>query len=359
MANNIISLYPQSGKDSLSHSGNNFIKSVGEETIKDAIYATLCGENLRDSTEGLTRKRLILSNGSLLMLFLNGCNAQQDFLQELTKKSVEQIKSSHNSQDRWILQWLVGLTDKQIQNVLRDNPAQLDKYRTELDEHVGESLQTLSKDFGDLKGKISIADKSVEVDWKFFSYLFTAIGSQTLTIRGSDKSMYGKLFGNLILGTILTALGFEQVDINNPKKFEKVFWLSERQNKRESDATLIYKPGKGVRFDIGFIGRGNPEISLDKVSRFEREIEFGRSNHFLATFIIVDKVGEKSRVYEMAKQIDGTVIQMSMSYWPRELAIKLKERLGFQHEIVSMNDRQINKFIIESVRKIDISRFVK
>lgn len=358
MKNNIVSLYPQSGKDILSHSGKNLIKSVGEATIKEAICATLCGENLRDSTEGLTRKRLILSNGSLLMLFLKGCQSEKDFLQELTKKSVEEIKGSHNKQDRWIMQWLVGLTDKQVQNVLRDNPVKLDKYRVELDENIQEALSTLSKDFGNLKGVISFDGKSINIDWKFFSYLFTAIGSQTLTIRGAEKSLYGKLFGNLILGTILTAFGFEKVDIKNPKKFEKVFWLSERQDKRESDATLIYKPGKGVRFDIGFIGRGNPEISLDKVSRFEREIEFGRNKHFLATFIIVDKVGEKSRVYEMAKQIDGTVIQMSMSYWPRELASQLSVKLGFQHEATSMNDQQINNFIKESVNKIDVSRFV-
>ena len=36
-------------------------------------------------------------------------------------------------------------------------------------------------------------------------------------------------------------------------------------------ASALIKAGHGVRFDIGFIGRRNPEISLDEVSRFERE----------------------------------------------------------------------------------------
>lgn len=356
---NLISLYPQLGKNALSHSGGNLIDSVGMGTIKEVIYTTLCGENLRDSTESLTRKRLILSNCSFLLLFLNGCYKNKNFIEELTRRSVEQIKLSRKKEDRWILQWLIGLTDKQVQNVLRDNSDALDKYRREFDKNVEDTIKTLSKEFGNLSGKISIGDKVIDIDWRFFSYLLTSIGSQTLTIRGSEKSMYGKLFGKLILGTMLTAFGFEQIDRNNPKKFEKVFWLSERRNKRESDATLIFKPGYGVRFDIGFIGRGNPEISLDKVSRFEREIEFGREKHYMATFIIVDTIGEKSRIYEMAEQINGTIIQMSMSYWPKELARKLEEHLGFSHEILLMDDQQIKKFLRDNVNKIDVSRFIK
>jgi hypothetical protein len=73
----------------------------------------------------------------------------------------------------------------------------------------------------------------------------------------------------------LHILGFEYVT-PPPHKTSRVFWLSSREERRESDATLLYEAGKGVRFDIGFIGRGNPEISLDKVSRFEREISLGR-----------------------------------------------------------------------------------
>ncbi len=38
--------------------------------------------------------------------------------------------------------------------------------------------------------------KKLELDWDGITRLTTAIGSQTLTIRGSDKSIYGKLFEN-------------------------------------------------------------------------------------------------------------------------------------------------------------------
>jgi len=90
-----------------------------------------------------------------------------------------------------------------------------------------------------------------------------------------------------------------------------------------------------VRFDIGFIGRGNPEITLDKVTRFEREIEVGRRKWYLATFIIVDRIGEASRVKELARRVRGTIIQMSMSYWPQVLAQELRQ-VGYQHELARM-----------------------
>lgn len=358
MKNDLIFLYPQSGRNLLIHTGKTLIESVGTKTIKEIIHAVLCGENLRDSTERITRKRLILSNASLMMLFLNGYFNQENFIEDFTRKSVEQIKASPKNKDRWILQWLLGLTDKQVQNVLRDKAVELDKYRIEFDKNIEESLEKLSNDFGRLEGKISLKGKSAKVDWKFFSYLFTAIGSQTLTLRGSDKSLYGKLFEGLILGTTLTTLGFKLIDPKSPGQIEKVFWLSERKDKRESDATLIYKPGKGVRFDIGFIGRGNPEISLDKVSRFETEIRFGRTTHYLSTFIIVDRIGERSRLKELAKRVKGIVIQMSMSYWPKELAYYLNKTLGFKHKILKMNSEEVDAYLKKSIERIDIGKFI-
>ena len=112
----------------------------------------------------------------------------------------------------------------------------------------------------------------IYIDWDTILQIMTSIGAQTLAIRGSEKSTYGKLYERLILGVLLEILGFKLVNRENIKNPKKVFWLSSRDEKRESDATLLFEAGKGVRFDIGFIGRGNPEISLDKVSRFEREI---------------------------------------------------------------------------------------
>jgi hypothetical protein len=262
-------------------------------------------------------------------------------------------------EDRWILQWLLGLTNKAIQNILRDDPGKLAEYQAEYEKTINEVVLSCEAEFGNLTGDIEMSpDMRTSINWKFMLQLLGAIGAQTLTLRGSDKSTYGKLFERLILGSLLHILGFRLVDPETNTSFDRVFWLSSQGERRESDATLIYTPGKGVRFDIGFIGRGNPEISLDKVSRFEREMEYGRSKHYMATFIIVDKVGTGSRIAELAKQIDGTIIQMSMAFWPREIAQKLQSAINFKHELINMPDSQIAEYLKTKLANAPIEKFI-
>lgn len=156
---------------------------------------------------------------------------------------------------------------------------------------------------------------AISIDWLWLTYLLNAIGSQTLTIRGSEKSTFGKLFEKLVLGSLLSILGFRFV--SHKRAGEKVFWLSSQDEKRESDAALLYEIGKGVRFDIGFIGRGNPEISLDKVTRFQQAEVIRGIPFYMATIIIVDRIGRDSRILEMARAVNGTIVQMSATYWPQ------------------------------------------
>ncbi len=168
-----------------------------------------------------------------------------------------------------------------------------------------------------------MADTAIRFDWPLALYFLTAIGSQVLGVRGSEKSLYGKFFEKLVLAGVLHALGFDLVEEGNVQP--RSYWLSSRGNKRESDATLIYELGQGVRFDIGFIGPGNTEISLDKVSRFEREAEVGGLNFYIRTIILVDRIGRRSRITELAAAIDGVILQMSMAYWPQALGNELEQ----------------------------------
>jgi hypothetical protein len=170
--------------------------------------------------------------------------------------------------------------------------------------------------------------------------------------------MYGKYFEKLVLGSLLTLLGFT-LQKENREKLENIFWLSERQNKRESDATVIYKPGMGARFDIGFIGPGNSEISLDKVSRFEREIEIGSQKQYMSTIILVDRIGARSRITSMARQIDGDIVQMSMTCWVKEVASILHDRMGFSHALLTLSDEDSIVYIKEQIEKIDLKQFVE
>jgi len=352
--------YPKQGKGVLTAKGHEFVKEVGTQTIREVVYDVLCGENIRRSTETLTRKRIASANGSLLVMFLRGCNNIDSFFERLPELTSHSLQKKLKKEDKWILEWLLGLTDKAFQNILRDDPRKLKSYTEDFEEAIKEASKNLEKKFGKLKCKLELSKtKYKELSWEDMVLIFTAIGSQTLTIRGSEKSTYGKLFERLVLGSLLHILDFKLVSKETNKELNKIFWLASREDKRESDATLIYKPGKGIRFDIGFIGRGNPEISLDKVSRFEREFEYGRKTHYMGTFIIVDRVGKNSRIYDMAKRIDGTIIQMSMSIWPKIVAKKLNDILGYKHEILEIPDDELPVYIQRKLKTAPIEDFIR
>ena len=263
--------------DLLSASGSQLVKQIGLDVVRGVVMDILTGKNLRDSTEALTRRRIATLNLATMELFIKGSANSEEFVNQLPKIATDILaKGNLSKAERWLAQWILGLTDKAFQNVLRDDPKAIAEYRDRYIQICDEVIAARKTEKGFLQGEIIINGKQkAEINWLWMTYLLNTIGAQTLAIRGSEKSAYGKLFEKLVLGSLLHILGFKHI-APPPQEYEKVFWLSSRNEKRESDATLLYELGQGVRFDIGFIGRGNPEISLDKVTRFERR-DFIRS----------------------------------------------------------------------------------
>jgi len=352
--------YPIKERQILTKSGADFIKSLGNVAVREAVISIFEGENVRNSTEFITRRRLAISNGAMLMMFIKSSFENPIFIETLLDQASHSlILENLRKNDRWILEWLLGLNDKAVQNILRDNPAELKNYQSRLSTAVNDSLEYVVSNFGDIKGTLNVNGKKTSINWDFMLKLMLSVGAQTLTIRGSEKSTYGKLFEKLILGTLLEILGFEFIkETENLKSNDKVFWLSKTE-KRESDATLIYSLGKGIRFDIGFIGRGNPEISLDKVTRFEREVTIGKTKHYLGTYVIVDRIGDKSKITTLAQEIGGDIVQMSLSFWIRDVAKLLKRDLNYSHPVLSMGDEELRVYLIKQIKKIDIIKFIR
>lgn len=171
--------------------------------------------------------------------------------------------------------------------------------------------------------------------------------------------MYGKLFERLIMGTVLSLLGFKRVDRKTNKETHGVFWLSDDSDNRESDATVIVTPGKIARFDIGFIGPGNPEISKDKLSRYGNVVEAeGGLTSSSVTFIVVDRLPETGKMKAAAAKIGAEIIQMSMQYWPRELATKLYERFKYEHEILKLSDHELQEYLKANIEKVQVQEFL-
>jgi hypothetical protein len=345
--------------DLLSASGSQLVEQIGLDVVRGVVLEVLTGKNLRDSTETLTRRRITALNLAMVELFIKGSTSSKDFVERLPNIAAD-ILSGENlpKAERWVAQWILGLTDKAFQNVLRDNPEAIAEYRDRYIQICDEVIAARKMEKGLLHGEIAIGEsKKAQVNWLWLTYLLNTVGAQTLAIRGSEKSAYGKLFEKLVLGSLLHILGFKHI-IPPPQEYERVFWLSSRSEKRESDATLLYELGQGVRFDIGFIGRGNPEISLDKVTRFEREISLGRSKFFMATIILVDRIGVNSRIEQMAKEVQGTIIQMSSGYWPKQVAQVLNKSIGFKHEILRMSEDEIERFLRKVLQKVPLEQYI-
>lgn len=356
----IVEWFPEEAKKALSNTGANVISEIGHEVVVDVVHSVLIGENLRNSTELLTRKRLLTLNAATLHMLLKGIASEPDFLLKLHEEaSTHLLKGGLPKDEKWILEWILGLTDKAFQNVLRDDTSNLSQYTAEYKGIIKKSMQEFEHDYGVMTGSLNVGDLEVDIDWQLVSNLMTVIGSQTLAIRGSDKSTFGKLFEKLILGSLLSILGFRQVVRDDIGDGKKVFWLSERQDKRESDATILLEKGKGVRFDIGFIGRGNSEISLDKVSRFEREIELDSTRYYMATIIIIDRIGPGSRIETLAEAIDGHIVQMSGTYWPKKVAQILNERFGYDDEILHTSGLQLQNLIKDRLANVDFTELVQ
>lgn len=206
--------------------------------------------------------------------------------------------------------------------------------------------------------KLPADGKPIAIDWLDISRLLTAVGSLTLALRGSDKSLYGKLFERLVLGSVLTILGFEQVDSRTNTKDRNIFWLSDSRDDRESDATLLIAPGKLARFDIGFIGVGNSEISKDKLSRYSRTFELSGASHSSSTFIIVDRLPETSKTPEQAKKIGAVIIQMAMQLWPQQLARELGARYGFNHPLQKMAEADVPAYLSRAIEHCPVQQYV-
>ncbi|UCS89365.1 CfrBI family restriction endonuclease [Lactococcus lactis] len=349
--------YNSMGKNAITTTRTDFSKSIGEEGTKDIIKSVLLGGNVRDTTEFITQRRLLNSYASMISLFVNmETNSNGDFnFKEYSENISESLSGAKNDAKIFYL-WLMGLTKKGFDNVAR---GQLTQYSESFVSATEEAIEDFETEFGPLTGKININGEEINISWEIFCLIGIAIGSQTLTIRGSSKSMNGKMFEKLVLGTLLTISGFKYCSKppTSIKLTDKFFWLSNMDaNERETDATLIYN-GKAINIDIGFIGKGNPEITLDKVTRFGAYKQIGGISHDMSTIIIVDTVGENSDLFNKASHVNGHVLQMKEKDWTIKFAQLIQDIFGFSSDLSSQNSDQLENFFDSNLSLINVSDF--
>ena len=347
---------PRSGLSLVKYSRKQFIDKLGLEIVQRVVASILKGKNVRDLTEGLTQRRVLMLSASIITTYIEAMSSIENFENRLSEIIKSNITLKLTSSEKSFLFWFIGLTQKSIQNVVRDS--EISNYIDTFFFFFKEIAKDVERIYGPLSIPVHYNGKDIIVKWPNLLRCLLAVGAATLTTRGSEKSLYGKAFETMVLGSVLTILGFKHIDKSDISKDNKVFWLSERKDKRESDATLLVRKGVGVRFDIGFIGKGNTEVSLDKVSRFERYMERGGTNHYTSTIILVDNIGENSRISTLAKEIDGIILQMREHYWVYKLALTLKSKCDYHAEILNDSMENSIHYIDEKMKHIDIREFL-
>lgn len=353
----LVDLIPNNSLELVNYSGSDLISRLGKDIISNVVLSVLCGDNIRNLTEGLTQRRILLMNSSLFITYLKALSSFDNLSTNLTSIIAKEVRTRLTPSQKRYLLWFIGLTGKSVQNVIREQES-FNSYLTSLDKNLTTIAKDIEKLYGDMDIKATNGGIEYLLKWPDLLRCMMALGAQTLTIRGSEKSMYGKLFEKFILGSVLTVMGFDYINRTDTRN-NKVFWLSERLDKRESDATALLKPGAGIRFDIGFIGVGNTEISLDKVSRFERVMERNGYRNQTITIILIDKIGNGSRIEEMAKNIGGHIIQMSGTYWVHKLAATIKEAFPFyDNPLLHITKEQSLDYLKERIKTIDLSAFL-
>src|SRR2546428_13396486 len=174
----------------LTGSGAGLIQQIGLDVIREIILDILTGKNLRDSTEALTRSRIGALNLAMTGLFLKGSSNSPDFVERLPYLASDILaRKGLPKLERWLAQWMLGLTDKAVQNVLRDNKTLIQSHRDRYVQTCQEIIDKHKHEYGELVGSLKLNQETeIQVDWLWMTYLLNAIGSQTLTIRGSNKS---------------------------------------------------------------------------------------------------------------------------------------------------------------------------
>ncbi len=141
-----------------------------------------------------------------------------------------------------------NLTSKGWDNILQANPENL----LEWGASVTKTIEDVA--YGDVERNI----------------INMTIYNASLAKKGGLKSAMGNLFESLLLYSGLSACGLTYIDSENFEDLDGPCFTLDVNEGRQADAQIktgLSSPSK-IDIDIGFIGKGNPEIIADKTQRF-------------------------------------------------------------------------------------------
>jgi hypothetical protein len=301
--------------------------------VRGAVLHLMCGGNYRDITERCVRERLHICHSWLLSI---AHQARAKFGPTWAKALLKNLLSSSENHQviKYLQFWLVGLMKKTADN-LELKPSDPKEFVEFLDTMFA-TCQSVAGDASWPTGNVTIGlvnertNQTELLDLGESLWFLQTVGASTLTLRGSNKAIFGKRFERAFLRASLELLGL---------KLDQSFWLNigrDAEVGREADAEVETKRGR-IRIDMGLIGVGNQEVSEDKLNRV------GRNG-----VVLVDRLGRKSSVVETAERLGVKLIQIRHQFpltdiyhhLNRIVRVKLKEppktKEGLRREVSAL-----------------------
>jgi hypothetical protein len=269
------------------------------DSVRQAVLHLMTGGNYRDITERVVREKLHIYHSWLLQIVHR---ARQKFGKAWSKTLLARLREARNKEkvlaDMQV--WLLGLTHKTAQNLALSK-----KDANEVEAFVGNMLSLCDE----VSQKRQWSDGTITIDLRNNSansvekldlveslWFLQMVGAASLTVRGSNKAVYGKRLERAFLRAGLELLGL---------KLNESYWLNigrDAEVDREADGEVETKRGR-ARIDIGLIGEGNQEVPEDKLNRV------GRNG-----IVIVDRLGRQSAVLNTAQRLGVKVVQIRHNF---------------------------------------------
>ena len=337
MSSKFYQLFPDDRKHLIGTlSGSSIIDEMSADEFRTMIIECMTGRNPRIHTENWAQSRVFHGVFTGIQeMYDRGKELNPDFITLAPQSAAEYLRSHHTStrgspnrlikEDLLLCQWVCNLTSKGWDNILQANSDNL----TEWGSSVIDSITSVP--FGDLEKNI----------------INTTIYNASLAKKGGLKSAMGNLFEPLLLYCSLTACGVKFVNSESMSLSKGLCFTLDVTEGRQADARIktgIKRPSK-IDIDIGFIGKGNPEIIADKTQRFGNEVQIQQvvqqgAKPLHGTIIIVSAIPAKAQlVARQAAMLGASVITMSGKNWVHELSVELK-RLGVPNVRNMIEDRQ-------------------
>jgi hypothetical protein len=329
-------------------SGNSIIDEMSSGEFHQMVIECLTGRNPRIHTENWAQAKVFHGVFTGIQeMFTDGKKGDNNFIVDAPKLAAEYLykhrKSARKSPDKLtdtdiiLCQWICNLTSKGWDNILQANPENLKDWAT----------------------AVLASIKEVAYGEEEQNIINMVIYNASLAKKGGLKSAMGNLFESLLLYSGLSACGLDFISSDDFDAADGPCFTLDVNEGRQADAQIktgLTHPAK-IDIDIGFIGKGNPEIIADKTQRFGNMVGGGQKplDH---TIIIVSSIPETDNAQLVVRQatlLGAKVITMSGNNWVHQLCESIQgvgvEGLSSIPEDV-METRNILKSDLQSSEEI-------